>query len=124
MELTNDIWIRLGAAFLVLVTSCSGLGYIAGRIGKWRGWRWRACVLMSVAVACLWPTFVIGIAWSGVVNHQSVSSSDLGKDAPAYVFMGAVIFGALLFSFSLPLALLGSYIAWRPVKRLSHSLDV
>lgn len=103
----------LAIAVIVFVTSCAGLGYLAGllvRRRKWPGWM---SGFMSVAIALLWPAFVIGEAIYGAGHYQRQSPSDPG-DAPAYVLMGVFLFLApLLFVIGLPLALIGSYIARR-----------
>ena len=107
------VWIRFTVAIAVFVTSCAGLGYLAGLWARRREWPRKASVLMSVAIAFIWPAIVVGAALYGASQYQPRDASDPG-DAPAYVLMGAIFVGApILFVLSLPLALVGASMARR-----------
>jgi ABC-type spermidine/putrescine transport system permease subunit II len=106
-------WIPLAIAIIVFVTSCIGLGYLAGfwvRRRSWPGW---VSVLMAIAIACLWPAIAVGaVIYTGrryVVQHPGEVN-----DAPAMLLVSVIYVGVpFLFSLSLPLALIGSFIARR-----------
>jgi hypothetical protein len=103
-----DFWI----AIVVFVTTCAGLGYLAGTLARRRAWPRAVWILMSAAIASIWPALLMGFALQGASAYQRVRESDPG-DAPAYVLMGSIFGGGILFVLGLPLALVCAYLAYR-----------
>jgi hypothetical protein len=105
-------WLRLAVASIVFVTSCGGLGYLAGFCVCWRKWpRWVGG-LMSFGIACLWPALAGGsVIYTG--RHYVAEHPGEVNDAPAMVLMGVISISPLIFLVSLALALIGLHIARR-----------
>lgn len=107
------LWLRLMMTMTILVTSCVGLGYLAGALERRRGWAPQLSVLLSVAIALIWPAIILGATLHGASHYQRRGPSDPG-DAPVYVLMGAILFGApVTFLVSLLLALGGTVLGRR-----------
>jgi F0F1-type ATP synthase membrane subunit c/vacuolar-type H+-ATPase subunit K len=106
------VWIRLAATVTVFVTSCVGLGYLAGFWVRRRNWPVWVGGLMSFAIGCLWPAIAIGsVIYTGrryVAEHPGEVN-----DAPAMVLMGVMTVTPFIFAIGLSLALIGSHIARR-----------
>jgi hypothetical protein len=108
---TIIIWIRLAAAIIVFVSSCLGLGYLAGLWVQRRGWPGWVSGLMSLALAILWPALIVGYVIYDARRYHALHPHD---DAPGMVVMSVISVGApLLFLFSLPLIFVGASMARR-----------
>ncbi|HZT61280.1 MAG TPA: hypothetical protein VFA21_21920 [Pyrinomonadaceae bacterium] len=105
-------WIPLAAAIIVLVTSCTGLGYLAGFWTRRRRWPAWAGVLLAFAVACLWPAVA---AATVIYNGSRYAAEHPGEvsDVQGMAFMGLIFLIPFLFIIGLSLALVGLFIARR-----------
>lgn len=105
-------WIRLAVAITVFVTSCVGLGYLAGSWIRRRKWpRWVGG-LMSLAIACLWPAIIVGsVLYTG--RRYAAEHPGEVNDAPAMVLAGVISISPVIFLAGLSLALVGLHVARR-----------
>jgi len=98
-------WVRLLVALIVFVVSCTGLGYLAGVWSRQRAWSREICVLMSIAIALIWPAILIADSWH-IATTCLPRNLDQVCDVPIYALIGAISFGApVLFIISLTLVL-------------------
>jgi len=102
-------WIPLAIALAIFVTSCVGLGYIAGCRARGRKW---LIALSSVAIGCLWPVFLIAyVIYTG--NRYIAAHPGEVNDAPPMVLMGVIYLSPFIFVIGLALAVTGSLLAKR-----------
>jgi hypothetical protein len=108
---TTMMWVRLATAIIVFVASCIGLGYLAEFWVRRRKWPGLVSVLMSFAIAFVWPVMAVGYTVYDARRYLSMHPHD---DAPGMVVASVIFVGApLLFILSLPLALIGILIVRR-----------
>lgn len=98
-------WVRLLVTLIVFVASCTSLGYFAGVWSRRYAQSRKACVLVSVAIACIWPVILIADCWY-VATTCLPNNLDKVCDAPIYALIGAIFLGGpILFIISLALVL-------------------
>ena len=106
------IWIRLGTALLVFVGSCVGLAYLSelwARRAQWPRW---TSILMSVAIALIWPAIAIIGAGHDMKQHRLQYPNEV-DDASGFIILALYFLVPVLFFLSLGLARVGVFIARR-----------
>ena len=115
-------WIPLAIVIIVSVTSCIGLGYLAGFLVRRRGWPGWSEGVIAFAIAGLWPVIAAGsVLYTGsryVAQHPGEVN-----DAPAMVLMGVIHVTPFIFFFGLSFVVLGLCIARRGVGRQSNETE-
>lgn len=115
------MWIPWTTAIIVFVISCVGLAYMAGfwlRRRKCSGW---LNVLLSFAIALLWPVIMVVYIIYDARRYSALHPDD---DAPAMVVVSVIFVGApLLFVIGLLLALTSSYMAYSNEPNGNHLND-
>ena len=95
-------WIRLTVAIVIFLTTCIGLGWLAGFIVRrydWPGW---LLALLVIAGACLWPVAVVLYTIHDARGYLLEHPHD---DAPGMVVVSVIYVGApfLFFAGLLPI---------------------
>jgi hypothetical protein len=107
------VWLRLGATLIVFVVSCLGLAYLSelwARRKKWPPW---TGILMSVAIALIWPAVVIIDTGHETKQHRTQYPNEV-DDASGFIILGAYFFWVpVLFFLSLVLARVGVFFVRR-----------
>ena len=106
-------WIAWAVAIIVFGVTTTGLGYLSGVWIRRRSWSVWLAILMSIPIALIWPAVMVVLASHDAAGYQRVDALD-PADAPAYVFMGALMFGTILFVPGFFLASAGALLGWRP----------
>ena len=100
-------------ALIVLVSAfLCGLGWWAGRYAGRKSKSFGYTIVASASIASLLPVAIVVIALIGGMTYTSQSPSDPG-DAPAYVFMGALVIFPIVWLLSYVVAQVCAYVGWR-----------
>ena len=96
------LWIRLTVAVVTFVTTCLGVGWLAGYIVRRNGWPGWLLALLVIASAFLWPVVVVLYTLHDARRYLLEHPHD---DAPGMVVVSVVYVGApfLFFAGLLPI---------------------
>jgi hypothetical protein len=106
-------WMAWAVAIIVFAVTTSGLGYLCGVWIRRLSWSVWLAILMCIPIALICPAVIVVLAAHDAAGYQSVDALD-PADAPAYVFMGALTIGTILFVPGFFLAFAGALLGWRP----------
>jgi hypothetical protein len=106
-------WTPLAILIAFFVSTCTGLGYLAGYLVRRLKWPWLVNVLAALAISCLCPLIVvIAVIYDG--GRYAAQHPGEVNDAPAMMLFSVVyVVVPPLFFLGLPLSLIGSLIASR-----------
>ena len=117
------VWLRLGTVLIVFFGSCIGLAYLAevwARRTKWPRW---TSVLMSVAIALIWPAIAIINTGHDMKQHRLQYPNEV-DDASGFIILALYFFWVpVLFFLSLMRARIGVFIVRRNRPKLCCLTD-
>ena len=106
------VWFRLGTVLIVFAGSCIGLAYLLelwARRTKWPRW---TSILMSVAIALIWPVIVIVDTGHDMKQHRLQNPNEV-DDTSGFMILALYFWVPFLFFLSLVLARVGVFIVRR-----------
>ena len=105
-NLPIEAWI-----LVVFISSCVGLGCLAGFLARRRSWRGWTIGVGALVVALVWPVVML-VAFLLTTGPCVPQSSSDPCDGPAMVLMSIIMMAPIVFIVSFLLALGGALIGW------------